>query len=296
MPSGDFRITHGLLSRRALDNMQVNLRRLDALQGQVSSLKRIQRASDDPVGTVGAMRFRAGIGRNEQLDRNADDAKAWLGTADSALQGIVEQLNRVRDLAVQGRNASAGPAERAALAAEVEQVRDALVNLANTKYLDRPIFAGTARTDLAYDPAGTYLGDSGAVDRTIAPGERITVNLTGDDVFGTGATSVFAVVDALASSLRTNPSQIDQNVADLDAATDVILDRLADIGARYRRVDTMQGRTATDTLNLRSGLSEVEDVDLPKALMELRIQETAYQAALAATARAVQPSLVDFLR
>ena len=56
-------------------------------------------------------------------------------------------------------------------------------------------------------------------------------------------------------------------------------------------------QTAEDrVIGLRNSLAEVESVDLPKTIVELQMQETAYQAALGATQRVVQPSLVDFLR
>ncbi|HEV7962737.1 MAG TPA: flagellar hook protein, partial [Actinoplanes sp.] len=49
-------------------------------------------------------------------------------------------------------------------------------------------------------------------------------------------------------------------------------------------------------LSVTSQLSDVEDVDLPKTIMEMQLQQTAYQAALAASAKVIQPSLIDFLR
>ncbi len=49
-------------------------------------------------------------------------------------------------------------------------------------------------------------------------------------------------------------------------------------------------------LSVTSQLSEVEDVDLPKTIMDMQLQQTSYQAALAASAKVIQPSLIDFLR
>ena len=71
---------------------------------------------------------------------------------------------------------------------------------------------------------------------------------------------------------------------------------LADIGARTNRVDAMRDRNTADDISLRGNLSEIEDVDLPKALMDMQMQQVAYQAALQTTAKVIQPSLVEFLR
>ncbi len=75
-----------------------------------------------------------------------------------------------------------------------------------------------------------------------------------------------------------------------------VSDALGEIGARYNRVETMKNRANHQIVTLRSSLSEVEDIDLPATIMDLQLQETAYKAALSATARVIQPSLVDFLR
>ena len=296
MSFNTFRVTHQAISRQALSNLQRNLVRVGDLQDQVSSLKRIRKPSDDPVGTVSALKFRSQVGRHEQLERNLDDASAWLNTIDSALQGVLEHVNRARDLGIQGRNASLGLPEREALADEIDQLRQGVLSLANVKYLDRPVFAGNAQVQSAYDLTGAYLGDDGVVERSIAPGQRLPVNVTGDAVFGPAGTSVFEALTALSTALRTDPAQIDTAFADLEVATERILGELADVGARGRRVDDMKSRIALTTDDLRSSLTEVEDVDITKALIDLNVQQTAYQAALAATSRAIQPSLVDFLR
>jgi flagellar hook-associated protein 3 FlgL len=292
----DFRITQRSIADRSLANLERNLARVSDLQDQVSSLKRIRKPSDDPVGTVSALEYRAQVGRRDQIDRNLDDARAWLGATDNALQGVVEKLNRARDLGIQGRNGSLGQPERAALAAEVDQLREGVLNLANSTYLDRPIFAGNARTTAAYDASGAYLGDSGVVARTIAPGERLTVNTSGPATFGAPGASVFDALSALSAALRTDPSQIDAAMSTLDASTQNVLGALADVGARGQRVDDMKTRNGTVTDDLKKSLSDVEDVDVTKALVELNVQQVAYQSALSATAKAIQVSLVDFLR
>ena len=71
---------------------------------------------------------------------------------------------------------------------------------------------------------------------------------------------------------------------------------LTEIGARTVRSEAAVQSAGDSTLRLKGSLSEIENTDLPKATMELQLQEVAYQASLAATARVLQPSLVDFLR
>ena len=297
-----FRITQRTVAQRSTGNLQLALRRLSQTQEKLSSGRELSRPSDNPVGTVSALRFRADIRKTEQYVRNAEDGLGWLGAADQTLTTAMEQIRRVRDLTLQGANDSNGPSERRAMAVEILAIRDSLIGAANTQHLGRPLFGGTSDMATPYDAAGTYqvpgAAGAGVVNRTVAPGEEVRVNITGPEVFGAGATNLFNVLTNIANDmLANNPTNLGgSHLIDLDARATDVTSALGEIGARYNRVETMKLR-ASDAINtLKSSLSEIEDTDLPKTIMDLQLQETAYQAALSATARVLQPSLVDFLR
>jgi flagellar hook-associated protein 3 FlgL len=302
--SSAFRVTQKTIAQSTLGNLQGNLRKMQRLQEQLSSGKQINRPSDSPGGTVSALRFRADIRRIEQQVRNAQDGKDWLGTADTALTGSLDIMRRARDLTLQGINATSGTSERAAIAAEIDGLRENLLAVANTRYLDRPVFAGVADTANAFNLDGSYAGDQGAVQRTVADGVTVQVNLPGDKVFGFdpvtpgGAASVFQALENLAANLRSGniASVGNEDLVALDAAYLAIQNSLALIGARYNQVDTMQMRAEGTAVTLANSLAEVESIDLPKTIVGLQMQEVAYEAALSATARVLQPSLLDFLR
>ncbi len=296
MVSSDYRVTQHTMARRTTSNMQRTLSQLQEVQNQISSNKRITKASDDPVGTASALRLRSDVERSDQIDRNLGDAQAWLNTADDTLGAVVSQIHRVRDLAIQSQNGSIAQTEREAIATELDKIREGLIGLANTQYSGRSIFAGTANT-AAYDSSGNFLGTSNAVQRTVAPGVRVQINVTGDDVFGPGGNDLFANITALATAVRAGVSNgTDAALVAVDARTTIVQARLAEIGARTRRVETMKERNDTGVISLKQELSAVEDLDLPKALIEAQLRQVAYQAALQTTAKVIQPSLVDFLR
>jgi flagellar hook-associated protein 3 FlgL len=284
------------LSQRALRNLQTNLRRLSDLQDEASSLKKLRRPSDSPIDTVSAMRIRADINRNDQITRNLDDAEAWLGTADSALTTVIDQLQRVRDLTIQARNASSDDVARAGVAAEIEKLRETVLGLANARFADRAVFSGTAADGRAYTSDGTYVGVSAPVERTISPGVRVQINVNGDEVFGVPGNDLFTALTAIADAVRTDPAQLDTLAPDLDARTQQVQMKLAEVGARFARVEAMKSQNSADSLTMKKNLSGVEDADLAQTMMNLQTEEVAYQAALQATARAIQPSLADFLR
>lgn len=296
--SNPFRVTHRTLGQRSLQGLQHNLSTLGRLQEQLSSGRAITRPSDSPTGTSSALQLRSQTRTTEQYARNAQDGLGWLTRVDSALNGTVGTLQRVRDLVVQGSNAgSVSPEAMNALAAEVTTLRENLISIANTQYLDRPVFGGTTAGSVAYTAAGAWVGDTNAVFRTVGDNASVRVETTGPEAFGTpGPGDAFAVLADIASNLTTNPSALSGNLTSIDGLLDNVINQLADVGARTNRIEYMRQSGEDQVIGLRSSLAEVESIDLPKAIVELQMQQAAYNAALGATARVVQPSLVDFLR
>lgn len=314
-----FRTTSGVIAQRSMDNLQLSMLAMQKLQDQLSSGKQIRTPSDNPAGAVAAMSMRSDTKRTEQYVRNAQDGLGWLGTADNTLTSALDSIQRVRALVLQGANGTADTESRAALAQEVKTAKEGLLGLANTTYLNRPIFAGTANPAgqtpplATYDATGAYNGNTGAVMRSIGPSASVQVNFDGPSIFGDATIDdLWKTLDDIDAHLSSsNPADIEKlthsyttgappvtmksDIDRLDERALNIQNRLSEIGARYHRVEQMQERAEDNLLTLSSNLSEVENIDLPKTIVALQLQQTAYQAALAATAKVIQPSLVDFL-
>lgn len=292
------RITQGMLARSSLQNLQHSLKRTEQLQERLATGRVLNRPSDSPTGLITAMQTRSSLARTRTHLRSAENAQGWLAQADSALQSASTMTARVRELTLLGSNASLGQGGRDALAAEVEAIRDGLVDVGNTTFAGRPVFAGTSASPRAFDPATrTYVGDEGAVSRTVGDGVTIDVNITGTEAFGPNGDSVFDVLTAIAADLRAGSGTVAaDHLGSLDTARSRILNALGDIGARSNRLSGVQERAVALEMNLTQRLSEAESVDLPQTIMELQMQEVSYQAALSATSRVIQPSLMDFLR
>jgi flagellar hook-associated protein 3 FlgL len=295
------RATQQSISARVMSGLQTNLTRMGQLQEQLSSGKLITRPSDSPTGTVSAMQLRSEIRSAEQYSRNADDGIGWLSTLDSTLTGSLEQVRRARDLTLQGMSAGSGssPEARAALRVEVENIRESLIQLGNTKYLDRPVFGGITQGTIAYEADGTFrTGPVGEIRRTIADGTSVRVDLDGPTAFGEDGADdqLFGVLRSIADNLDADPGALGDDLVNLDTAIARLQTVLSGVGAGYNRVEQMRQSADSRVLALKGQLSEVEDIDLPQTIMDVKLQETAYQAALAATARVIQPSLMDYLR
>ena len=292
------RMTQKMMSQQALAGMQMGLDRLAKVQEQLATGRVINRPSDDPTGATSAMRIRTSVAEQRQFSRNAGDALAWLNQVDATLSSITGQVRRAREVALQGANdGSMGPQAREALATEIDQLREGLVATANATYLGRPVLGGITAGNEAYAADGSWVGVSGSVMRTIADGVRIRVDVEGPTALGPDGDSVFDHLEALAVALRAgDTATVSATIDDLAADGARITDTQSAVGARTVRVEQAQKAAVDADLSLRSSLSEIENTDLAKATVDLKLQEVAYQAALAATARVMQPSLLDFLR
>lgn len=291
------RVTQNMMSQSSLTGLQTGLSKLARIQEQLATGRVINRVSDSPADATSAMRMRSAIAEQQQYARNGQDGLGWLGQIDSTLMAVTDDTRRVRDLALTARNAATSPAGREAIAAEIDQIRSSLLSSANTTYVGRPVFGGVTAGAQAYDATGAYVGTPGAVQRVVGDGVTVDVQVAGPDVFGTAPGTLFDDLTALSAAIRANDGAgMDTGITALSASMDRITTKLADVGTRYARIEKAIQIAVDAELSMTNSLSEIENTDLPKAMVELQMQEVAYQAALASTARVLQPSLLDFLR
>jgi flagellar hook-associated protein 3 FlgL len=297
------RITQRAIAHTALQGLNRNLSDLGKLQEQLTSGKVVSRPSDSPTAVNRSLQIRKDQAATTQYARNISDAQSWMETTDTALTSMVAQVRRVRDLTVQAANdGSMTDAGRTAIAAEVSALRDSLLGLANENVDGRPVFGGATSGNKAYEADGTWVGVGSAdgtgvvpIKRRISNDEQVRIDTTGPEAFGPPGGDLFTVVGKIAADVGAGAS-VQDDLAALDVAIDRLLTAASTVGARAARIDNAAQVNTDRQLALAKQLANVEDVDLPKTIMQLQFQQTGYQAALQATAQVIRPSLVDFLR
>jgi flagellar hook-associated protein 3 FlgL len=291
------RITQRAVALTSLQGLNRNLDAVGRLQQQLTSGRLINAPSDSPTGTNRAMQTRAEQAAVTQRGRNISDATGWLEQGGSTLVEMLDMTRRVRDLTVQGLNTGGGSAaSQQALATEVTSLRKGLLSLANTAVQGRPLFGGITPGRQAYDDDGTYAGMPGEVVRRLSAGETIRVDVSGPDTFGPDGDNLFDVIGRIATDLTADPDALDDHLTALDAVADLMRTAVADVGSRASRVERAEQLNFDRSLTLESQLAETENVDLPNTIMRLQMQQVGYEAALAATAKAISPTLLDYLR
>jgi flagellar hook-associated protein 3 FlgL len=289
------RVTTATMMRSASENLQSAAAELLKLQGQASSQKAIGSPSDDPSATAAAMRTRAAQAASAQYARNIQDGNEWLTTVDSTLADVTDLLQKATDLTVQGANdGTMSPSAKEAIAVELESIRDALVNAANTKYLGRTVFAGNSDSGAAYGADYAYSGGAGSVERRISEGTTVRVDADGAAIFGSGTDSVFAEIDRIAADLRSGVN-VGTRLTALKGWSDSVLSGQAAAGAQQSTLIAAAATQKTTDVALEATRASLEDVDLADIVLRLTTQETLYQASLMVSSRALQPTLMDFL-
>lgn len=290
------RVTTQMSMAAASARLQAGAAKVAQLTEQATTLKNIQRPSDDPVGTMSSMQVRKEQAAAAQYTRNANDAVGWLATTDSALSSVYSVLNNVRDLTVQAANSGTmSDTDREAFITQFQSLKSELESRANTTYGTRSVFAGSSTASTVYDPATGWAPSGNDVTRRIGDGTTVRVDTSGTDVFGSGSSSVFAVIDSIVGDLQ-NGVNTNPRINEVDAAINTVRGVQADVGVRHAAALSAQDALKTATVTLENRRAGIEDKDLGKAVLDLQVQQTNYQAALAVTAKVLQPTLMDYLR
>ncbi|MGA9798830.1 MAG: flagellar hook-associated protein FlgL [Terriglobales bacterium] len=269
---------------------------------QVSSGKRVNVPSDDPAAAAGLVQNLAATSQNDQFTQNTSVVEGQLQTADSTLSSVVSALTQAISLGVEGANGTLSASNEQQVAAQVQGIIGQVVQLANVSYQGTFVFAGTASTapPFALDstqPSGVrYDGNSGINSVDVAPGRSIQVNLPGNQLFQSPGTDVFGSLQQLVTALQGgNAATIATATTQLRAAFDGITQQRVFYGNAINQLDSNQTFLQQEKVSLQSQQNDLVGVDLSVAATNLSQAETAQQAALAAAAKIVPLTLLDYL-
>ncbi|MGA9290381.1 MAG: flagellar hook-associated protein FlgL [Anaerobacillus sp.] len=291
------RVTQQMLSSNMVTQLNRNLSNLEKANQQVSTGTRINKPSDDPMGTEKSLKLSSQLASNEQYERNTDYAMSWMDMTEQSLSSVSDLMQRASELGVQASNGTNSPQELETMAKEFGQLREQLEGLANTKLDGKYIFNGQ-KTDqpVTVDAAGNMTFDDQPINQRISPFSEVKINVDAGEVFDRNV-NLFKVLDDFSTAL-TNGNKQDMNTAlgKIEEGADQVLTSWSGMGARQSRVESMNQRLKDENISVQSFLSKNEDVDLAEAIMKLKTEESVYQASLASSAKIIQPSLLDFLR
>jgi flagellar hook-associated protein 3 FlgL len=307
------RITTQMTSQTLLADINQSMDRVSTTELELSTGKRINQPSDDPYGTSLALNLDNQLANLTSYSNNITDGTGWAQAANASLTDITNSVQRIRELTLEAANGTQSSADMQASAAEVNQLIDEIKQDANSQFNGQYIFSGSQTTTQPYPPAAPgsstdpYKGDTGNVNRDIAPGTSLAVNAQLSSVLGTGQTTpgspagdglLLNTLRNIANDMQSGNTNALSNadLSQLDTNLNSLNGLSANMGAITDRLSMAASRIQSLQTSDSSALSNTQDADMAKTEIDFSTEQAALQAALQAGAHIVQQSLLNFLQ
>jgi flagellar hook-associated protein 3 FlgL len=284
--------------------------RMTKTQAELTSGIRISKPSDDPTAVGDVLQLQSDIGMVTQVTSNLNGVKSEVDTASGVVQSAVSLLDQARTLAAQGASSTLSSTQRTAMAAQAEQILNALVNDSRATFDGKYLFSGDSSSQPAYS---VDLANPNGVDRLLtAPATRLIQDSTGQtfavaktaqDLFdhrnpddSLAADNVFAAVNNLRLALTNNDQAgTVAAAASIQTAQDYLNQQGVFYGAVQNRITNALDVAQKFQLQSQTALSSERDTDVAAAATELTQEQLSQQAAMQAEAAIPRNSLFDIL-
>lgn len=300
-----------------LRNLEISTNKVQKTMNQLSSLKEVNKASDNPLLVAKILDLNVSIAQNKTYGQTISDSTQWSRTQDSALDNVSTLMLNIRDLIESSANSGAITEEGlAANRKEISQSISGIVDALNTNYDGRYIFGGTKTQTppfkAVYDADGQavsieYQGNSRELQREISEG--VTLNLATDGsqlmnangssgVDDQGAGELTQFFNGLLSTLKDGDPDHklgSQYLGEIDKFTDNFTNFRSKVGSLENRLGAASARNTSEKNTLAETLSSKQDVDVAEKYMEYQNQMIAYRSTLAMGTKVMQTSILDYL-
>ncbi|MEK7263945.1 MAG: flagellin [Bacteroidota bacterium] len=316
------RISDNTISNNFLINVNANRIRVDQLQIQLASGKRISKPSENPIDSNTLLRLKELNENNSQHSLNIESTAGYL----TATSNAVDQVIDIFQTALETITASSSPAAQRDLSAysdKLDSLIKQFVQVANSDYNGKYLFAGGFTTTVPYTmdftdvdlsdnfavervDAVNYNGDETKIEIPVGEGINSRMNVTGIEAFGNTESDVRAFEILIEARDALDTEIADGTPMDLDTHNTIygnvremltrLISKNGEIGESLESLDVIQTRLSADKENLESLRTVREDTDIAYAVTELQKQQIQLEAAYKMGANILPKSLVDFLR
>lgn len=264
----------------------------------LSTGKKVNLPSDDPVKAGSITTTKSMISDMEQYDRNIDYSLSYLTVAEKTLNSAKNVISNIQELAVTQATGTMSKEQRATAATFVDKRLDELISLGNTMFGDDYIFSGYETDTPAFDSSGNFQGDTNKKDIRIGPNSTLELTVNGGEVFkGTaGGDDIIQSINDFITALNNNDTAaIQSSVDDLEAAFEQLTNAEAEIGAKITRVNTARDILGKTKFDLRTRLSSLEDADIAKVISDLKLGQAALEAAITSAGEVFKVNIFNYL-
>lgn len=307
--------------------------KVEDLQLKGSTMKRVSKPSDDPVGNVELLAIRSQNVDAEQYMRSLNFAQTQLSYTENVVEDLTELLMKAKELAIGAASTIYSPEIREGVAKEIHQIRQQALSLANKRMGNRYLFAGQKVLTRPFDTEGKYHGDTNKITIEINKDVFIPVNINGKELFfSKGKTplerndlnlrkeevdltppemrapasvdepqevevSIFDELRALENAMLTdNPNIIQGLLEKIDTSLERVVKLRTEIGALTNTVSNSENNIEKTKLLNEAHKSKIEDADVTELFGNLQKEQAVLKATYQASANLMNTNLMDFLR
>jgi flagellar hook-associated protein 3 FlgL len=308
--------------------------KVEDLQLKGSTLKRVAKPSDDPIGNVELLAIRSQNIDATQYLRNLNFAQTQLSYTENVLEEMTDLLSKAKELAIGQSSSIYSPEIRQGVSKEIHQIRQQVLSLANKRMGNRYMFAGQKVLTRPFDQDGKYFGDTNKINIEINKDVYVPININGNDLFfskpkkpieradvdlkppGVDLTaqtdvmrrpaaegpeevsaSIFDELRALENAMLTDNPQVIQGLLErLDESVDRVVRLRTEIGALTNTVSNAETNIEKTKLLNEAHKSKIEDADVAELFTDLQKEQNVLKATYKASSNLMNTSLMDFLR
>lgn len=285
-----------------LANLQQSQTALNSALQEVSTGKKVNVPSDDPQASADMVQNTIESGEVDQYTQNATTTLSMVQSADSALGNVVSSLTQAVSLGTEGANGTSSASNQQEIAQQVQGILSSVVSQANLSYQGAYLFGGTATASVPYtadttSPSGyTYNGNSGVNSVAVGDELNVQVNLPGSQIFSNSSTDVLGSLNSLVTALQSgNTANIESATNAVSSALNYVSQQRVFYGNAESQLTSQETYLQQETVTLSTQATNLVGVDMSVAATNLSEAETANSAALAAAAKVLPTTLLNYL-
>ena len=269
---------------------------------EVSTGKSVSLPSDNPAASANMVQNTIDAQNVDQYTQNVSSVLSMVQTSDSALSSVVSSLMKAVTLGVEGANGTTNATDKQAIATEVQGILASVVSLANTSFQGSYLFGGTASGQVPYTVDSTsasgykYNGNSAVNSVVVGDDLSIQANLPGSQIFSNSSNDVLGSLSALVAALNNgNSAAIQSATSSISSALSYVSQQRVFYGNAESQLNSQDTYLQQETVSLTSQANSLVGVDMAKAATALAQAQTANSAALAAAAKILPTTLLNYL-
>ena len=270
---------------------------------QVSTGQRVNLPSDDPAASAAYVQLQAQTADVDQYSSNAGSVLSQAQTSDSVLTSVVSLLTQAISKGTEGANSTSSDADRQSIATDIQGILTSVVGLANTTFQGISLFGGTVSGTAAFTADSssstgyTYNGNTGVNSISVGSSLSVQANIPGSTLFTNSSGNVLGSLSSLVSALQAgNSSEIAIATTNITSALQYVTAQHAVYGNTINQLTAQETYLSQEKVTLTSRESSLVGIDAATAAENLTNAETSNSAVLAAAAKVIQNSLLNYLK